>query len=167
MPKLFIKANEVAEKDSFKIFNDRGRCMYYAKDDFIATGHRVKIFLDGTINEAAYVQEKTTRMGSKFEFAARDKFGNIARDPYTRMQKYEIDFDENWMIEGDAAAWNYIVHRGSLPVMRVTAQQYLIPGQALNLTQTYILEIPSEGDILIGLTFALAIWALNKYDKRY
>ena len=33
--------------------------------------------------------------------------------------------------------------------------------------KTYILEIPSEGDILIGLTFALAIWALNKYDKRY
>lgn len=164
MSKLFIKASEVEEKDSFKIFNERGKAVYYTKDDFIATGHRIKIFLEGTISEAAYVQEKQGRFGSTFEFSARDKFGTIARDHNSRIPRYLIDFDENWLVDGDVVMWNYIVHRGSLITMKVTNQKYLIPGQALNLTDTYILDFPSESDMLIGLSFAMALWAVNKYD---
>ena len=40
---------------------------------------------------------------------------------------------------------------------------YVIPGQALNMCETYILDIDSDSDILIGLAFALALYALNKY----
>lgn len=164
MSKLFIKASDVEEKDSFEIFNERGKAQYYTKDDFIATGHRIKIFLSETINEAAYVQEKLTRHGSVFEFSARDKFGTIERDATTRLQRYIIDFDEDWTLAGDPVMWNYLVRRGALDIMRVKNQKYLIPGQALNLTDTYILNIDSESDTLICLAFALAIWALNKYS---
>ena len=70
MPKLFIKAQDLEEYDSVKIFNERGKEVYYTRDDFIATGHRIKLFLADTINECGYVQEKYTRDGVAFEFAA-------------------------------------------------------------------------------------------------
>ena len=164
MAKLFIKAQDLEEYDSVKIFNERGKEVYYTKDDFIATGHRIKIFLAETINECGYVQEKYTRDGICFEFAARDKFGNIEKDSRTSHQRYRIDFDEAWEIEGDAVIWQYVVYSGAIEVMKVSSQMYLIPGQALNMCQTYILDFYSDSDILIGLTFALAVYALNKYQ---
>ena len=164
MAKLFIKAQDLEEYDSVKVFNERGKEVYYTKDDFIATGHRIKIYLAETINECAYVQEKYTRDGICFEFAARDKFGNIERDKRSSHQRYRIDFDEPWEIEGDAVIWQYVVYSGALEIMRVKSEPYLIQGQALNMCETHIMEFDNDSDVLIGLTFALAVYALNKYQ---
>jgi uncharacterized protein YxjI len=164
MAQLFIKANELEEKDTVRVFNERGKEVFYTRDDFIATGHRIKIFMADTITEVAYVQEKYDGDVARFEFAARDKFGTIERDFFTLAQNYNIDFDEDWEIVGDAIMWNYVVKRGSLDVMKVRNDLYLIPGQALNLTPTYIMDIVVESDILIGLAFVLAVYALNKYS---
>lgn len=164
MAQLFIKAQDLEEYDSVKVFNERGKQVYYTKDDFIATGHRIKIFLADTISECAYVQEKYDRLGSKrFEFCARDKFGTIERDPMSRQQRYIVDYEEGWEIVGDGVGWNYTVYRGALPIMRVKCEKYLIPGQALNLAETYILQFDSDSEVLVGLAFALAVYALNKY----
>lgn len=167
MAKLYIKAQDLEEYDSVRIFNERGKEVYYTKDDFIATGHRIKIYLADTITECAYIQEKYVRDEVRFEFAARDKFGTIWRDNRSRMQRYNVDFDEDWEIDGDAVSWNYIVHSGSIEAMKVKSMPYLIPGQALNMCETYILDIDSDSDILIGLAFALAVYALNKYGSAY
>ena len=56
------------------------------------------------------------------------------------------------------------LYGGSLEVIKVSSQQYLIPGQALNMCQTYILDFAVDSDVLIGLTFVLAVYALNKYQ---
>ena len=45
MPRLYIKAKDLEESDVVKVFNDKGKEVYYLKDDFIATGHRIKIFM--------------------------------------------------------------------------------------------------------------------------
>ena len=164
MPKFYIKAQDLEEYDSVKIFNERGKEVYYTRDDFIATGHRIKIYLADTISECAYVQEKYVRDEIRFEFCARDKFGTISRDNRSRMQRYLVDYDEDWEIDGDAFSWNYMVHSGSLDVMKVSNQMYLIPGQALNMCDTYILDVDSDSDVLIGIAFALAVYALNKYQ---
>ena len=164
MAKLYIKAQDLEEYDSVKVFNERGKQVYYTRDEFIATGHRIKIYLADTITECAYVQEISTRDGIAFEFCARDKFGTVHKDKMSILPKYKIDYDEPWEVEGDAVMWQYIVHRGMFQVMRVRSEGYLIPGQALNITQTHILDIDSDGDVLIGLAFALAIYALNKYQ---
>lgn len=164
MARLYIKAQDLEDYDTVKVFNDRGKQVYYTKDDFIATGHRIKVFLAETISECAYVQEKYDRLGSKrFEFAARDKFGTIERDPMSRQQRYIVDYEEGWEIVGDAVMWNYVVYRGALPIMRVRCEKYMIPGQALSMADTYILEFDNDSEVLIGLTFALAVYALNKY----
>lgn len=167
MAKLFIKAQDLEDYDSVKVFNERGKEVYYTKDDFIATGHRIKIFLADTISECAYVQEKISRNETYFEFAARDKFGNISRDTMSRLQRYDIEYDEDLELEGDGVGWRYVVYRGALPMMTVRCDPYLIPGQALNLCDTYILEFDSDSDILIGLALALAVYALNKYGDFY
>ena len=104
MAQLYIKANELEEKDTVKVFNERGKEVYYTKDDFIATGHRIKIYMADTITEVAYVQEKYDGDIVRFEFCARDKFGTIERDFFTLAQNYNIDFDEDWEIVGDAFA---------------------------------------------------------------
>ena len=164
MPKLYIKAADLDELDSVKIFNERGKEVYYTKDDFIATGHRIKIYIADTISECAYVQEKYDRLGdTRFEFASKDKFGTVSRDPMSRMARYIVDYDEAWEIVGDAYIWKYSVYRGALRIIDVRSEPYLIPGQALNLTPTHIITFDSESDVLIGLTFVLAIYALNKY----
>ncbi len=164
MARLLIKAQDLEEYDTVKVFNERGKQVYYTKDDFIATGHRIKIYLADTISECAYVQEKYDRLGSKrFEFSARDKFGTVERDPMSRQQRYIVDYEEAWEIVGDAVMWNYTVYRGALPIMRVRNEKYLIAGQALNMADTYIMEFDSDSEILVGLAFALAVYALNKY----
>ena len=167
MAKLFIKAQDLEDYDSVKVFNERGKEVYYTKDDFIATGHRIKIFLAETINECAYVQEKVSRGGSYFEFAARDKFGTVERDTMSRLQRYVIDYDEDWEVEGDGVSWRYVLYRGALPLMTVRNESYLIPGQALNMCDTYIMDFDSDSDVLIGLAFALALYALNKYGDYF
>lgn len=165
MPKLFIKAKDLEEYDTVKVFNERGKEVYYTKDDFIATGHRIKVFLADTITECAYVQEKYDRLDNvRFEFAARDKFGTISRDRLSRMQKYIIDFDEGWEIAGDAVGWNYRAVRGPLDILKVKNEPYLIQGQALNLTDTIIIDVAVESDMLLALVFVLAVYALNKYS---
>ena len=85
MARLFIKAQDLEEYDTVKVFNDRGKQVYYTKDDFIATGHRIKIYLADTISECAYVQEKYDHLGGKgLEFCARDKLGAVDWDPKER-----------------------------------------------------------------------------------
>ncbi len=164
MPRLFIKAQDLDELDSVKIFNDRGKEVYYTKDDFIATGHRIKIYMAETITECAYVQEKYDHLGdTRFEFACKDKFGTVARDPMSRMARYLVDYDEPWEIVGDPYIWKYSIYRGALKIVDVKSEPYLIPGRALNLTQTHILTFDTESTVLIGLSFVLAIYALNKY----
>lgn len=167
MAKLFIKAQDLEEYDSVKVFNERGKEVYYTKEDFIATGHRTKIYMAETINECAYVQEKFGREGTYFEFAARDKFGTVERDTMSRLQKYIIDYDEDLETDGDGASWRYVLYRGALPMMTVRNEMYLIPGQALNMCETYIMEFDSDSDVLIGLAFALAMHSLNKYGDFY
>ena len=165
MPRLYIKAKDLEESDVVKVFDDKGKEVYYLKDDFIATGHRIKIFLAGTISECGYVQEKDGGNGRlKFEFAARDKFGTVQRDWMSRFQKYDIAYDEDWVVKGDAVIWDYSVVTGSIEVMKVESKPYIIPGQALNMTDTYIIDVDSESDVLISLAFAFSLYALNKYQ---
>ena len=167
MPKFFIKAQDLEEYDSVKIFNQRGKEIYWTKEDFIATGHRIKIYLADTITECGYVQEKVSRNDTYFEFAARDKFGTVERDQMSRLQRYVIDYDEDLELEGDGATWRYVLYRGALPMMTVRNEQYLIPGQALNMCETYILDVDIDSDALICISFALAVYALNKYGDFY
>ena len=85
----------------------------------------------------------------------------------SRLQRYIIDYDEDWEVEGDGVSWRYVLYRGSLPLMTVRNESYLIPGQALNMCDTYIMDFDSDSDVLIGLAFALALYALNKYGDYF
>jgi hypothetical protein len=110
------------------------------------------------------VQEKYDRLGdTRFEFASKDRFGTVARDPMSRMARYLVDYDEAWEIVGDPYIWKYSVYRGAIKIIDVRSEPYLIPGQALNLTPTHILTFDIESTVVIGLTFVLAIYALNRY----
>ena len=42
MAQLFIKANELEEKDTVKVFNERGKEVYYTKDDETDSGESGK-----------------------------------------------------------------------------------------------------------------------------
>lgn len=167
MLNFYMKANDIEEKDSFQIFGDNGKPIYYTKDDFLSTGHRIKIFLADTISEVAYVQEKTTRYGSRFEFCAHgDQFGNVQLD--TRFTRPEISVSfNNWRFVGRPGSWDYEVFGGSVRVLQSQMKQYLIPGQALNMTDTAIVTVDSDPDALISLAFVLAVWATNKYTSPY
>ena len=163
MQRFFIKANDVEEKDSYQIFNGSGKPVYYTKDDFLPAGHRIKIFLADTINEVAYVQEKAGMFRNKFEFCARgDQFGTVERDDRFGRPEYDIDYND-WLIEGEGFAWNFNIWKGRVKIMSVRNQPYLIPGQALNITDTYIIHVDNDPDALLAIAFSLAIHASNKY----
>ena len=165
MAKLYIKANDLVEKDSFEVYNESGKAVYYTKDDFLATGHRIKIFLSDTIQEVAYVQEKTGRIGNRFEFCARgDVFGTIYKDSRFNRNEDIIDFDDWVHVPTGDGEWNYRVMKGALRIMEVKQMPYLIPGKALNITDTNIINVDGESGTLIALAFALAVFACNKYD---
>ncbi len=168
MLKLFFKAQDLEEKDSFQIFNHSGKPAYYTKDDFIATGHRIKLFMNETITEVAYVQEKQVRNKTKFEFCARGDFGTVERTrDFTGRPSYAVDYSNKWLVAGDGLNWNYTVKMGSLNIMKVEKMPYLIPGQALNITDTVVITVFNDSDALISLAFCLAVYALNRYSYNY
>ncbi|MCR5368441.1 Uncharacterized protein YxjI [Eubacterium ruminantium] len=160
MLRFFMKANEVEDHDSFNIYNDSGRICYYTKDDFMTTGHRIKIYMADTISEVAHVQEKAGNGEVRFEFSARgDTFGDIILNGGSDL---DIDF-ENWRVEGSPFDWRYDVYMGSLRIMSARQTMYMIPGQALSMTNTYILGVANDSDALISIAFALAVYAAKKY----
>ncbi|MBR6218670.1 MAG: hypothetical protein IKQ63_09170 [Eubacterium sp.] len=162
MLRFFMKANEVEEKDSFGIFNDSGKKCYYTKDDFMTTGHRIKIYMADTITEVAHVQEKNSLGEVRFEFSSRgDNFGDIIVRGGS-VGDVEIDYN-NWRIEGNPFSWNYDIYMGSLRIMSARQTMYMIPGQALSMTNTYILGVANDSDALICIAFALAVFAAKKY----
>jgi len=51
--------------------------------------------------------------------------------------------------------------------MKVEKMPYLIPGQALNITDTVVITVFNDSDALISLAFCLAVYALNRYSYNY
>ncbi len=162
MVRLFIKANDANEKDSFKIFNQSGKELFYTKDDFQTTGHRIKIYLADTISEVGYVQEKTGTGAARFEFAARDNFGNVTISKGSSNADVNIDFN-GWKLQGLPFEWHYDVYMGQTPVMAARHGMFMIPGQALNICDTYVITVATDSETTICTAFALALFAAKKY----
>ncbi len=162
MVRLFIKANDANEKDSFKIFNQSGKELFYTKDDFQTTGHRIKIYLADTISEVGYVQEKTGTGAARFEFAARDNFGNVTISKGSSNSDVNIDFN-GWKLQGLPFEWHYDVYMGQTPVMAARHGMFMIPGQALNICDTYVITVATDSETTICTAIALALFAAKKY----
>ncbi len=162
MVRLFIKANDANEKDSFKIFNQSGKELFYTKDDFQTTGHRIKIYHADTISEVGYVQEKTGTGAARFEFAARDNFGNVTISKGSSNSDVNIDFN-GWKLQGLPFEWHYDVYMGQTPVMAARHGMFMIPGQALNICDTYVITVATDSETTICTAFALALFAAKKY----
>ena len=108
------------------------------------------------------MKKKNTGGATRFEFAARDNFGNVTIPKGSTNGEVLIDFN-NWKLQGLPFEWHYDVYMGQTPVMAARHGMFMIPGQALNITDTFVITVATDSEATICTAFALALFAAKKY----
>ncbi|MGN0600347.1 MAG: LURP-one-related/scramblase family protein [Oscillospiraceae bacterium] len=152
--KLYIKQRIFSWTDSYDIYDENMNRKYTAKADFLALGHRIRIFdLYGC--EVGHIEEKLLRLFAEFDVYIGGRWlGRIKKKFSLFIPKYDIDYN-GWDIDGDFFGWNYQVRQ---PNGLVAAT---ISKELLHLSDTYVIDIFDDSDEINVLLLVAAIDAAN------
>lgn len=152
--KLYIKQRLFSWTDSYDIYDENMNTKYTAKADFLALGHRIRIF-DRYGGEVGYIQEKLFRIFAEFDvYIGGSCLGRIKKKFSLFAPKYDIDYN-GWNVDGDFFGWDYQVRQPN------GAAAAHISKELLHLTDTYAIDIFDESDEINVLMLVLAIDAAN------
>lgn len=152
--KLYIKQRLLSWTDSYDIYDENMNKKYTAKADFLALGHRIRIF-DLYGGEVGYINEKLLRFFAEFDVYVGGRWlGRIKKKFSFLVPKYDIDYN-GWSVDGDFFGWNYQVKR---PNGLVAAH---ISKELFHLTDTYAIEVLDDSDEINVLLLVAAIDAAN------
>lgn len=135
--------------DSFDIYDEDGNTAFTVKGQ-LSWGHCLHI-LDQYGNHIATVQEKVLTFLPKFEFYINGQYAGMLRREISLFRPhYNIDFN-GWDVTGDFMGWDYhIVDRSGQPVAVITKELF-------HMSDTYVVDVRNETDVLCALIIVIAI----------
>lgn len=147
--RLLFKQRFFSWFDSYDVYNEKGEPIYTVKGQ-LSWGHCLKIF-DFQGEYVGTVKERIFTFLPKFEMYLGDSyFGCISKEFSLFAPRYHIDCC-GWYIEGDIFSWDYnIYEQGGGRIATVSKQLF-------RLTDTYVIDVPNEQDVLCALMLVLAI----------
>lgn len=147
--KLLFKQRLFSWFDSYDIYDDAGKIVYFVKGQF-SWGHCLKIF-DPNGNEIGTVKERVLTFLPKFEIYLKDNYiGCISKEFTFFKPKYNIDYN-GWHIEGNLFEWDYnILNTSGQCIANISKQIF-------NWTDTYVIDVCNPQDVLSALMLVLAI----------
>jgi uncharacterized protein YxjI len=135
--------------DSYDIYDDEGRTVFVVKGQ-LAWGHCLKIY-DALGQEVGMVKEKIITLLPRFDLYERGKrIGRIKKNLTLISPSFTMDFN-GWEAKGNFVEWDYTIRDKHNNLVAVISKQLL------NLTDTYVLDIPDPANALYVLMFALAM----------
>lgn len=147
--KLIFKQRFFSWFDSYDIYDEAGNPRFEAKGK-LSWGHLLKIYgPDG--EELGSVKEKVFTLLPKFEIYVKDEYlGCIKKEFSLFKPSFSIDFN-GWSVHGDWLEWDYqICDSKGATVANISKE-------VLKWTDTYVLDINDQNDILSVLMLVLAI----------
>ena len=147
--KLLFKQRFFSWFDSYDIYDEFGNTIFEVNGK-MSWGHLLNIY-DIKGNLVGTVKEKIFTFLPKFEIYDKDRYlGNVKKEFTFLRDKYYLDFND-WKVNGDILGWNYnVVDRKNNLIMKSSKEIF-------NFTDTYILDIADENNILYCLMIVLAI----------
>lgn len=154
--KLLFKQRIFSWFDSYDIYDESGNPVFEVKGK-LAWGHRLEIY-DTQGGHLGTINEKVLTFLPKFEMYAGGQYiGEIKKELTFFKPRFTLDCN-GWTVQGDIMGWNYeVLDAHGQFVMH--AQKELF-----NWSDTYSIDIPEPGNVLVSLMIVLAIDAANCSD---
>ena len=147
--KLLFKQRFFSWLDSYDIYDEDGT-MVYTVEGKMSLGHCFHV-MDASGKHVATVKEKVFHFLPEFEIYIGDRLaGSIKKEFSFLTPKFHIDFN-GWQVEGNFIEWDYEIQDS---VGRTVAS---IGKEILHWTDTYVLDVKRQEDVLCALMLVLAI----------
>ncbi len=146
--RLLFKQRFFSWFDSYDIYNDAGDTVFSVQGR-MAWGHRLEVY-DRSGTSVGMLEEKIFKFLPTFEMYAHGSYiGSIKKEFSFFKPAFNIDCN-GWHIEGDWLEWDYtIVDSLGLTVAYISKQ--------FGWTDTYVIDVPNDSDVLSALMVVLAI----------
>ena len=146
--KLLFRQRFFSWFDSYDIYDEAGNTLFVVKGR-PAWGHRLEIY-DRFDQHIGTIKEEILAFLPRFDiFITGNYIGQIRKAISFFRPRYQVDFN-GWRVEGDLFGWEYGVFYGNEPIMHASKQ-------VLNLTDTYVIDVEKEENMLYSLMVVLAI----------
>ncbi|MCB5940774.1 LURP-one-related family protein [bacterium 210820-DFI.6.52] len=151
--KLLFRQRFFSWFDSYDIYDEWGASLFTVKGQ-LSWGHRLEIY-DTQDRYLGQVKEEVLTFLPRFALYLGERcIGQIKREFTLFRPSYTLDCN-GWRVEGDWLGWNYQVLDAA---GREIARVYKEP---LHWTDTYVIEVAEQGNVLLALMIVLAIDAAN------
>lgn len=147
--KLLFKQRAFSWLDSYDIYDENGDVLFTVEGR-PSWGHCLHILNTGG-EHIGTVRQKVAAFLPTFELYAYGEYlGCLKKELTFLAPKFTIDCSD-WEVEGDWTAWNYAI---TSPAQGLVAT---ISKELFNWTDTYIIDVPDQANVLCALMVVLSI----------
>ncbi len=147
--KLLFRQRFFSWFDSYDIYNENGSVLFTVEGK-LSWGHCLHI-LDASGVHIGTVQEKVITFIPQFElYAYGDYLGCIRKELSLFSQQFTIECSD-WTVKGDFMGWDYSITSPSQGLVAVISKSLM------QLTDTYVIDVPDPANALCSLMVVLAI----------
>ena len=147
--RLLFKQRFFSWLDSYDIYDETGNTVFTVEGK-LSWGHCLHI-LDGGGRHVATLQEKVFTFLPQFEIYIEDEYVGCIRKEFTSFTpKFTIDCID-WEVDGEWLEWDYRITSPSQGHIATVSKE------VFNWTDTYVIDVPDQGNVLGALMVVLAI----------
>lgn len=153
--KLLIKQRVFSWSDTYDVYDEWEQPRYFVKAEFFTLGHQIHVTDERTGREVGSIHQKLFSLMPQFDLVVEGMNMGFIRKEFTLFRpRYYLSVN-GWQIQGDVFGWDYdVLDAGGNYIMHITKELF-------HWGDTYVLDIPDEGDALLCLLIAIAIDAAN------
>ncbi len=152
MIRLLFKQRFFSWFDSYDIYDQAGNVFFVVKGA-PSWGHRLHIY-NAVGEQLGLIQEEVLTFLPRFcLYIGNTYVGQIKKEFTFLKPRYTLEY-KDWQIEGDVFGWDYNVTDGTRRVMHASKELF-------RMTDTYVIDIERQEDVLYSLMIVLAIDAAN------
>ena len=147
--KLLFRQRFFSWLDSYDIYDETGNTVFTVEGK-LSWGHRLHV-LDAAGRHVATLQERVFTFLPQFEIYIEDEYVGCIRKEFTFFTpKFTIDCND-WEVDGEWLEWDYRITSPSQGHIATVSKE------VFNWTDTYVIDVTEEGNILGALMVVLAI----------
>ena len=147
--KLLFKQRFFSWLDSYDIYDAAGNTIFTVEGK-LSWGHRLHV-LDADGRHVATLQERVFTFLPQFEIYIEDQYVGCIRKEFSFfVPKFTIDCND-WEVDGEWLEWDYRITSPSQGHIATVSKE------VFNWTDTYVIDVTEEGNILGALMVVLAI----------
>lgn len=151
--KLLFKQRFFSWLDSYDIYSESGDTVFTVQGK-LSWGHKLEIN-DSQGNHVGTLKEEILTFLPRFAMYIEGNYIGEIKKEFTLFKPVYTLNCNGWTVDGDMFGWDYTVHDDFGNLIMTTSKEHW------NWTDTYIINVVNNHDILISLMIVLAIDAVK------